>query len=81
LTPQQRAQLPALLARGAEAFGSRGELWTTKRVAAVIAHAFGVRLEQLPGYAPDLNPDEGIWNYLNVRALLPRMAFHRSSNE
>jgi transposase len=20
-------------------------------------------LEQLPGYAPDLNPDEGIWNY------------------
>ncbi len=23
-----------------------------------------LRLEQLPGYAPDLNPDEGIWNYL-----------------
>lgn len=23
-----------------------------------------MRLEQLPGYAPDLNPDEGIWNYL-----------------
>src|SRR6266571_8296705 len=23
-----------------------------------------VHLEQLPGYAPDLNPDEGIWNYL-----------------
>ena len=23
-----------------------------------------VWLEQLPGYAPDLNPDEGIWNYL-----------------
>jgi transposase len=21
-------------------------------------------LEQVPGYAPDLNPDEGIWNYL-----------------
>jgi transposase len=21
-------------------------------------------LEQLPGYAPDLNPDEGVWNYL-----------------
>ena len=20
--------------------------------------------EQLPGYAPDLNPDEGVWNYL-----------------
>lgn len=24
----------------------------------------GVLLERLPGYAPDLNPDEGIWNYL-----------------
>ena len=23
-----------------------------------------VYLEQLPGYAPDLNPDEGIWQYL-----------------
>jgi transposase len=22
-----------------------------------------LHLEQLPGYAPDLNPDEGIWNY------------------
>jgi transposase len=23
-----------------------------------------IRLDQFPGYAPDLNPDEGIWNYL-----------------
>jgi len=23
-----------------------------------------LHLEQFPGYAPDLNPDEGIWNYL-----------------
>ncbi len=23
-----------------------------------------LQLEQLPGYAPDLNADEGIWNYL-----------------
>ena len=23
-----------------------------------------LHLEQLPGYAPDLNPDEGIWHYL-----------------
>lgn len=23
-----------------------------------------IHLEQLPGYAPDLNPKEGIWNYL-----------------
>jgi transposase len=26
--------------------------------------AHRIRLEQLPGYAPDLNPDEGIWAYL-----------------
>ena len=24
----------------------------------------GVHLEQLPPYAPELNPDEGVWNYL-----------------
>lgn len=23
-----------------------------------------LHLEQLPGYAPDLNPDEGVWRYL-----------------
>ena len=23
-----------------------------------------VQLEQLPGYAPDLNPDEGVWKHL-----------------
>ena len=23
-----------------------------------------LRLEQLPGYAPELNPDEGVWRYL-----------------
>ena len=23
-----------------------------------------ILLERLPGYAPELNPDEGIWNYL-----------------
>ena len=23
-----------------------------------------LRVERLPAYAPDLNPDEGIWNYL-----------------
>ncbi len=24
----------------------------------------GVHLEQLPAYAPELNPHEGVWNYL-----------------
>ena len=28
-----------------------------------------LHLEQLPGYAPDLNPDEGIWHYLKHREL------------
>ena len=43
LTAEQREQLPALLAHGAEAYGFLGEVWTTKRVATVIAREFGVR--------------------------------------
>lgn len=43
LTPAHRAQLPALLARGAEAFGFRGQIWTCRRVAVVIRRRFGVR--------------------------------------
>src|SRR5215211_6301339 len=43
LTTEQFAQLPHLLARGAEAFGFIGEVWTAKRVAAVIRDEFGVR--------------------------------------
>lgn len=42
LTEEQRAQLPTLLAQGAEAYGYRGEVWTTKRVAAMIQQVFGV---------------------------------------
>src|SRR5215207_7995562 len=43
LTPAQRARLPELLQRGAEAHGFVGEVWTRPRVAAVIAREFGVR--------------------------------------
>jgi transposase len=43
LTPEQRAQIPVLLAQGAEAFGFRGDVWTAKRVATVIRREFGVR--------------------------------------
>ena len=43
LTPERRAHIPALLARGAEAYGFVGEVWTTPRVAAVIEREFGVR--------------------------------------
>ncbi len=43
LTAEQRGQLPTLLARGAEAYGFIGAVWTTARVAAVIRREFGVR--------------------------------------
>jgi transposase len=47
LTGEQRAQIPALLARGAPAYGFRGDVWTAKRIAEVIWRTFGVR------YHPD----------------------------
>jgi transposase len=43
LSAEQRAQLPALLAPGAEAYGFRGDVWTARRVAQLIAETFGVR--------------------------------------
>jgi len=130
LTPRQRARLLTLLLRGAMAQGYRMELWTTQRIAEVIAEHFGVHyhrdhvgrlmaslgwsyhkselrtrerdeapiarwnrtawprrkttprgwgahlvcvaasgfllvplvhLERFPAYAPELNPDEGVW--------------------
>jgi len=42
LPPEQLAQLPSLLSRGAEAFGFRGQVWTAGRVAAVIKREYGV---------------------------------------
>jgi transposase len=43
LTDDQQGQIEALLARGAEAFGFRGDVWTTPRVAALLKRVFGVR--------------------------------------
>jgi len=43
LNAEQQAQIPALLARGAEAWGFRGAVWTARRVAEVIVRTFGVR--------------------------------------
>src|SRR6478752_4333557 len=43
LTAGERAQVPLLLAKGAEAFGFRGDVWTATRVATVIRREFGVR--------------------------------------
>lgn len=42
LSDAQRAQLPQLLAQGAEAYGFRGAVWTRGRVAEVIRREFGV---------------------------------------
>ena len=47
LTAEQRAQIPELLARGAPAYGFRGDVWTARRIAEVIWRHFGVR------YHPD----------------------------
>lgn len=43
LSPEQLAQLPDLLAQGAEAFGFRGQVWTTTRVVEMIRQQFGIR--------------------------------------
>ena len=43
LRVERRAELPALLAQGAEAYGFRGDIWTARRVARLIADTFGVR--------------------------------------
>lgn len=47
LSTVQRTGIPALLARGAEAWGFRGDIWTRARVAAVIKRVFNV------AYHPD----------------------------
>src|SRR5690348_10650414 len=43
LTPQQVRHLPKLLTPGAEAYGFRGQVWTTKRAAHLLGLRFGVR--------------------------------------
>ena len=42
LSEHQRARVPELLERGAEAHGFRGDVWTCERVAIVIRREFGV---------------------------------------
>ncbi len=43
LTEEQRMALPKVLARGAEAHGFVGDVWTTTRVAVIIRREYGVR--------------------------------------
>lgn len=46
LSARQRAKLPALLRRGAEAWGFETDLWTTRRIATMIQHEFRVGLHR-----------------------------------
>jgi len=43
LSPEQKAQIPELLVKGAPAYGFRGDVWTASRVAKVIEKTFAVR--------------------------------------
>ena len=52
LTDEQFAQIPALIARGATAFGFAGDQWTIKRVTAVLKQVFGVSYH--PGHVSRL---------------------------
>ena len=47
-----------MLARGAEAYGLCGDVWTTKRIAAVIERTFGVRYH--PAHLSRLLGGEGL---------------------
>src|SRR5579885_3422255 len=47
LTAEQQAQIPAVLAKGASAYGFQGEVWTSRRRAVAIKREFGV------SYHPD----------------------------
>src|SRR5712664_4655158 len=47
LTAEQQAQIPAVLAKGASAYGFAGEVWNSRRLAVAIKREFGV------SYHPD----------------------------
>src|SRR5260221_8428441 len=44
LTPEQRAQIPGLLARGAKAKAFREDVWKGRRVPVVTHRTFGLRI-------------------------------------
>lgn len=58
LSAAQRAQLPLMLAKGAPWYGFLGDIWTTKRVAAVIRRRFGVSYH--PAHVSRLLRQEGL---------------------
>lgn len=52
LTDEQFAQIPALIARGATAFGFRDDRWTIRRVTILLKQVFGVSYH--PGHVSRL---------------------------
>src|SRR5262249_15192366 len=52
LTDEQLAQIPALIACGATAFGFGDDRWTTRRVASMLERVFGVSYH--PGHVTRL---------------------------
>jgi transposase len=58
LTAEQRAALPCILAKGAEAYDFVGDVWTTKRVAVVIKRLLGVSYH--PAHISRLLRQEGL---------------------
>jgi transposase len=58
LTEAQRAVLPDILAKGAEAYDFVGNVWTTRRVAVVIKRVLGVRYH--PAHISRLLRREGL---------------------
>jgi transposase len=60
LSPELQERIPALLEKGAESFGFRGQVWTAARVAQIIRRELGVsyserharRLLREAGYSP-----------------------------
>ena len=72
LTDGQRARLPEVLAKGAEAYGFLGAVWTTKRVAAVIQREFGVRYH--PAQVSRLGRREGLSVQKPIRRASQRKA-------
>src|SRR5260370_29161868 len=48
--PEPLAQLPALVERGPEAYGFRGQGWTCRRVAAVLRRSLGGTSPPAPGH-------------------------------
>ena len=48
LTTEPVADLPALVAQGTAAWGFKEGVWTTRRIAAVLERAFGVRYHPAP---------------------------------